>query len=138
MIWTADGKAYVFVQLGTGGVTGDGYACIISAAGAAVMVDASNATVGMRVGIAEGAGAASDFGWLQVFGNCGIRTAASMSATIWPHGTATAGELDDGTQTIGQPCIFGLRIGTATGGAAAVNTTGFLTFPQGGLIPEEA
>ena len=134
---THDGKEYVYVQLGTGGVTGDGYVCIISAAFAAVMIDASNATVGMRIGVAEGAGAASEYGWLQIYGACGIRTAASMAAAVWPHGTATAGQLDDATQTIGAPAIFGLRIGTATGGQAAVNTTGFLTYPSGALIPEE-
>jgi hypothetical protein len=61
-----------------------------------------------------------------------------MATTVWPHGTATAGELDDATQTVGGPCIFGLRIGTATGGAGAVNTTGFLRYPAGALIPKEA
>jgi hypothetical protein len=135
---TYDGKTYIYVQLGTGGVTGDGYACIISSAYAAVMTDASNATVGMRIGIAEGAGAATEFGWLQIYGRCGIRTAASASATLWLHGTATAGELDDATQTDAGPCIMGLHIGTATGGAGAVNTTGFIDNPKGGLIPQEA
>jgi hypothetical protein len=135
---TADGKVYVCVKLGTGGVTGDGYVCTIDEAFEAVMASESNDVRGDQIGVAEGAGAAGDYGWLQVYGAAGVRTAASAGANIELNFTDTAGELDDDTAAIGVLIATGITTRAATGGAAAVNATGFLTWPTVGVTAEEA
>lgn len=125
-----DGKVYVFVQLGTGGVTGDGYVCSIGEDHQAIMVDtdvAGSILEGDRVGVAEGAGADDDYGWLQVWGPCGIRSEQDALANKKLGPTADAGQVDDAAAT--GIFINGMHFGTATGGADAVNSTGFLNYP---------
>lgn len=125
-----DGKVYVFVQLGTGGVTGDGYVCSIGEDGQAVMVDTDTASTfleGDRIGVAEGAGSDNDYGWLQVYGACGIYTEQDALANKKLAGTSVAGHLDDAGAT--GLFLNGMHLGTATGGSDAVNTTGFVNYP---------
>jgi hypothetical protein len=124
-----EGKLYVYVQIGTGGVTGDGYVCSFGENHAALMVDtdvAGSILEGDRVGISEGAGAASDYGWLQVYGPCGIRSEQDALANKKLGPTADAGQIDDAAAT--GIFINGIHFGTATGGADAVNATGFVNW----------
>ena len=125
-----DGKVYVFVKLGTGGVTGDGYVCSFGNDYTALMVDTDTAgsiLEGDWVGVAEGAGAADDYGWLQIWGPCGVRTEQDALANKKLGPTADAGQLDDAAAT--GIFINGIHLGTATGAADAVNSTGFLNYP---------
>lgn len=127
---THDGKVYVFVKLSTGGVTGDGYVCSFGNDYLALMTDtdvAGSILEGDWIGVAEGAGEADDYGWLQIYGACGIRTEQDALANKKLGPTADAGQLDDAA-AVGI-FINGIHLGTATGGADAVNTTGFLNFP---------
>lgn len=129
-VTTYDGKVYVFVQLGTGGVTGDGYVCSFGNDYQALMVDTDTAgsiLEGDWIGVAEGAGVEDDYGWLQIYGACGIRTEQDALANKKLGPTADAGQLDDAA-AVGI-FINGIHLGTATGGADAVNTTGFLNYP---------
>lgn len=129
-ITTHDGKVYVCVVLGTGGVTGDGYVCSFGNDYTAIMVDtdvAGSILEGDYVGVAEGAGVAGDYGWLQIYGACGIRSEQDALANKKLAATADAGQIDDAAAT--GIFINGMHLGTATGGADAVNTTGFLNFP---------
>ena len=130
---TYDGKVYVFVQLGTGGVTGDGYVCAIGEDYQAVMLSTSTDAAGDMVGVAEAAGSEDDYGWLQVYGACGIRTEQDALANAKLGATADAGQVDDAGAT-GSIYIEGMTLGTATGGADAVNTTGFLSWPRQQLV----
>lgn len=134
IIWTDEGKAYVCVQLGTDGVTGDGYVCVIDEDFEAVMLSTDNDADGDQVGVAEGAGAAGEFGWLQVYGKAGIRTSASALANTKLIPTATDGQVDDGV-AVGF-VVAGMWLRTATGGAAAVNDSGFLTWPRVEIMME--
>lgn len=125
-----DGKVYEYVQLGTGGVTGDGYVCSIGEDGQAIMTDTDTAASileGDRVGVAEAAGVNDDFGWLQIYGPCGIRSEQDALANKKLKATADAGQVDDAAAT--GIFINGMHFGTATGGADAVNSTGFLNWP---------
>jgi hypothetical protein len=127
---THDGKVYTFVKLSTGGVTGDGYVCSFGNDFLALMVDTDTAgsiLEGDWIGVAEGAGDANDYGWLQVYGPCGIRSEQDALANKKLGPTADAGQLDDAA-AVGI-FINGIHLGTATGGADAVNSTGFLNYP---------
>jgi hypothetical protein len=125
-----DGKVYVFVKLGTGGVTGDGYVCSFGNDYTAIMTDtdvAGSILEGDWIGVAEGAGEAGDYGWLQIWGPCGIRSEQDALANKKLGPTAEAGQVDDAA-AVGI-FINGMHFGTATGNADAVNTTGFLNYP---------
>ena len=129
-VTTNDGKVYEYVQLGTGGVTGDGYVCSIGEDGQAIMADtdvAGSILEGDRVGVAEAAGADDDYGWLQIYGPCGIRSEQDALANKKLGPTGDAGQVDDAA-AIGI-FINGIHFGTATGDADAVNSTGFLNWP---------
>jgi hypothetical protein len=125
------GKAYVYIQA-NGIITGDGY--VVSWKGNvwdAAMVDTDTAATviaGMQVGVVECAFADNEYGWAQVFGACGIRTEQDALANSLLGPTADAGQIDDAGASAN--LCDGLWLGTATGGADAVNSTGFLNWPQ--------
>jgi hypothetical protein len=127
VMW-APGKAYVFCQVGTGGVTGDGYVVTLSEGFEAVMLTTSNDAEGDKIGVAECAAAEDDYIWVQVWGSCGIRTEQDAAANAFLGATADAGQVDDSATT--GLYISGMTLGTATGGADAVNTTGSLNWPH--------
>lgn len=133
---THDGKVYVYVQA-SGSITGDGYVVTIDEAYQAAMLTTSNDDYGDKVGVADAAFADDEFGWVQVYGPCGIRTAASAAANVALGATVTGGQVDDGA-AVAAPYVRGMIVGTATGGAAAVNTTGSINWPVIGTVGEGA
>lgn len=127
VMWGA-GKAYVFVQA-NGAITGDGYVVTLDESWQATMLTSSNDAYGDKVGVAECAFADNDYGWVQIYGPCGIRTEQDALANARLGATADAGQVDDAAATDGTLFISGMVLGTATGGADAVNTTGSLNWP---------
>lgn len=124
--WFAGGKAYVYVQA-NGAITGDGYVVSIDNDGQATMTDTDTAATileGNRVGVADVAFADNEYGWVQVYGPCGVRSEQDALANKKLKSTADAGQIDDAAAT--GIFINGLHLGTATGAADAVNTTGFI------------
>lgn len=129
---TSDGtKGYLYVHAAEA-ITGAGYLCIVDSAGEAEMVDttstAPGAGFGMRCGAAMAAIADNEYFWIQVYGKGSLRTAASAALGTRLNSTATAGQVDD-DGTAGAEVIAGLSLGTATGGAAAVNSDAYFNFP---------
>ena len=122
------GSAWMFVKLGTGGVTGDGYVVTIDGDFEAVMLTTSNDAEGDQIGVAGGAGAADDYGWVQIFGPAGVRSEQDAAANSKLGATSDAGQVDDAAAT--GLYIAGMYFRTATGGSDAVNTTGFLYWPR--------
>lgn len=131
LAWLPAGKAYVYIQA-NGAITGDGY--VVSWKGnvcdAAMVNSGTAATVaaGMQVGVVETAFADNEYGWAQVYGACGIRSEQDALANSLLGPTADSGQIDDAHAT--NNLCDGLWLGTATGGADAVNATGYLNFPQ--------
>lgn len=120
-----DGKAYTYVQA-NGAITGDGYVVTFKQTFDAAMLTTSNDVEGWYVGVAEAAFTDNQYGWVQVYGACGIRTEQDASITKL-GATADAGQVDDAAAS--GLYIDGMHLGTATGGADAVNTTGYLNWP---------
>ena len=134
-IRTDDGKEYLYVQA-NGAITGDGYVVSIDETYQAVMVDTDTAATvaeGQAVGVAETAFADDEYGWVQIYGPCGIRTEQDAAANGKLAATADAGQVDD-AGAAGTNYIDGMVLNTATGGADAVNTTGFITYPKMALV----
>lgn len=124
------GKAYKYIQA-NGAITGDGY--VVSWKGnvfdAAMVNSGTAATVaaGMELGVVEVAFADDEYGWAQVYGACGIRTEQDALANSLLGPTADSGQIDDAHAT--NNLCDGIYLGTATGGADAVNSTGFIIWP---------
>ena len=132
---TSDGKEYIWCQA-AGAITGDGYVVSMDEAWQAVMVDTDTAATvaeGQLVGVVEAAFDDDDYGWIQVYGPCGIRTEQDAAANGKLAATADAGQVDD-AGAAGTNYIQGMVVHTATGGADAVNTTGFLNYPVLALV----
>ena len=123
-----DGKVYMIVQLGTGGVTGAGYVVTIDQSFDAVMLTTSNDADGDQVGVALGAGAEDDIGYVQVYGPASVRSEQDAAANAFLGATADAGPVDDAAAT--GLYIDGIVFRAATGGADGLNTTAFLTWPR--------
>ena len=132
--WSDDGKAYIYCQA-NGAITGDGYAVVIDEAFQAALLTTSNDTLGDKVGVADVAFADNEYGWIQIYGPCGIRSAASAAANTRLIATATGGEIDDGSPAAGAMYIDGMILGAATGGSAAVNASGSLNWPTIRQLP---
>jgi hypothetical protein len=128
MMWGI-GKCYVYVQA-SGVITGDGYVVSVTSAYQAAMIDTDVAATilqGTKVAVADAAFADDQYGWVQVYGPCGIRSEQDAAANAKLYATADAGQIDDAAAT--GLFINGMHFGTATGGADAVNTTGRLNWP---------
>lgn len=122
----ADGSEWVYVQA-SGAITGAGYAVVIDQTFQAAMVTNTNGLRGLPIGIPGAAFADNDYGWVQIFGACSIRVAASCAANVETTTTTTAGQLDDAAGT-GTKEILGLVLTTANGGSAG-NAPGFIVYP---------
>lgn len=132
---THEGKEYVYVQA-NGAITGDGYVVSITSAFQATMTDTDTAATvaqGLLVGVADAAFADNEYGWVQIYGPCGIRSEQDALANGKLGPTADAGQVDDAGAT-GSKYFEGMYFGTATGGADAVNTTGWLNYPSIQLV----
>ena len=123
-----DGKVYMLVDLGSGGVTGAGYVVTIDETFEAVMLTTALSAVGDQIGVALGAGDAGEIGYVQVYGPASVRSEQDALANALLAGTSDAGQVDDAPAT--GLFIEGLVFRTATGGADGLNTTGFLNWPR--------
>lgn len=116
-----------------GAITGAGYA-VVEATGfdfamVSVTTTAPGASgFGSRVGVAMVALADNEYGWFQVYGKGNLRTLALAAKGTRLNSTATGGALDDDGGA-GSEAIFGIVLGTATGGAEATNTDAILNYP---------
>lgn len=120
------GKAYVYVQA-DGAITGDGSVCTITNAGQCIMTNSGTAATfleGNRVAVAECAFADNEYGWVQVYGACGVDSEQDALASKKLTVTSTGGHVDDAAAT--GLFINGLHFQTATGGTDAVNATAFI------------
>jgi hypothetical protein len=120
----------------SGAVTAAGYVCVELTGFdfdmcTVTVTTAGTAGFGSRVGVAQAALADNEYGWFQVAGKGSVRTLASAAKGTRLNSTATEGALDDDAGA-GSEAIFGIVLGTATGGAEATNTDALLSFPTVG------
>lgn len=124
VITGSNGGKYVYVKLGTGGCTGQGYFLVapLNAYDGAVMMSNSVGNLGDPCGVAlcTAAAVAGDFVWMQTSGLCsgGVRVAASCVHNVALASTANTsnGVLDDAVGT-GTKNISGIVITTTVTGA---------------------
>jgi hypothetical protein len=129
------GNVWVYVQA-NGAITGDGYVVSIDESFQAIMTDTDTAATvaeGQAVGVAGAAFADDEYGWVQIYGACGIRSEQDALANSKLGPTADGGQVDDAGAT-GSAFFDGMHFGTATGAADAVNTTGFISYPVIALV----
>lgn len=119
-----------------GAVTALGYVCVEETGNDFALINVTKTTpgtagFGSRVGVAQAALADNQYGWFQVYGKGSVRTLASAAKGTRLNTTATSGAVDDDA-TAGSEAIFGLVLGTATGGAEATNADAMLVHPTVG------
>lgn len=111
------GKA-IYVKANTA-ITGEGYCVLFDTAFGTDMITTTNADakLGQRIGFAQCAFAALDYGWVIVTGKTLMQVSASCAANVELTTTATAGQLDDATTT-NLTCIAGAVLLVARSGTA--------------------
>jgi hypothetical protein len=119
-----------------GAVTGLGYMCVETTGFDFQLVTVTATTpgtagYGSRCGAAQTALADNEYGWFQIYGKGSLRTLASAAIGTRLNSTATGGALDDDAGS-GSEAIFGVVLGTATGGAAATNSDAIFVYPTVG------
>lgn len=119
-----------------GAVTGKGYLCVEATGfdfkmATVTVTTAGTQGFGSRCGAAQAALADNEYGWFQIFGKGSLRTLASAAKGTRLNTTATAGAVDDDGGA-GSEAIFGLVLGTATGGAEATNADALFAYPTVG------
>ena len=129
-------KEFIYVKAGEA-ITGAGYGCVFNAPSSVEMADTTATTPGTkgpgaRFGVAMAAIANTGYGWLQIYGRATVRPLASAAVGTRLNTTATPGCLDDDGGA-GAEQIFGVVLGTATGGAEANNADAFLSYPVVGV-----
>jgi len=125
-------KEFIYVKAAEA-ITGAGYGCVFIKPDSVEMADTTATTPGTkgpgaRFGVAMAAIANTGYGWLQIYGKATVRTLASAAVGTQLNTTATAGCLDDDA-TAGAEAVFGVSLGTATGGAEANNSDAYLSYP---------
>ncbi len=131
----AGAKGYMYVLVGSGGFTGDGYVVDIdgssfSAVQSTTTTTAPGTGAGKAVGVARAAATAGQYAWVQVYGAGTVRVAASAAAYTILNSTATAGQIDDDA-TAGAEVIDGIVLDVANGGAAGT-AAGWINWPKVG------
>lgn len=119
------------------GVQTVGQVCVEGAAGVYTPATTTNTAGGQvgghgtRVGVAQFAATAGQFGWYQVYGQCTALTAGAVAVGTRINTTATAGAIDD-DGTVGARAINGAVFKTAAAGAA-VSADFRLSYPSVGV-----
>lgn len=119
-----------------GAVTALGFVCVEETGFDFALINVTKTTpgtagFGSRVGVAQAAMTDNQYGWFQIYGKGSVRTLASAAKGTRLNTTATDGALDDDA-TAGSEAVFGVVLGTATGGAAATNADAILVYPSVG------
>lgn len=120
-----------------GAVTGAGYVCVETTGFDFQLISITATTPGTagpgsRVGVAMAALADNDAGWFQIYGKGTARTLGLAAKGTRLNTTGTNGCLDD-DGTAGSEQVFGIVLGTATGGVTANNSDAILTYPSVGV-----
>lgn len=112
---------YIYVKADGNGITGEGYVALIGNDYAADMLDDSNggSAFGQKIGVAETAFAANQYGWLRVAGKGQIRAESNTSANVALNSTGTAGQLGDAAGA-GTANLRGIVLQSASGGSAEI------------------
>lgn len=137
VVHTAEGASYRYMQDSGAGLTGQAYAVAVDDSGGnpdATLLTKTLADAGHVVAfVATNAAVTADY----YFWACieagpgsgpGIWTLASAAVDVALYTTATAGALDDTSTS--QTKINGVRLNTATAGAAAINTSATIQSPR--------
>ena len=121
----AGSKEYVYVQ--ADGAIAANDVVILTEAYQADAIDTTNSAgaIGDLCGVAEGALADNEYGWIQIKGACTVNVASSAAANTVLNSTATAGRIDDDA-TSGAETIIGL---VTTAAESSNEAAGMLNYP---------
>lgn len=130
---STDGKEYVYVKSGSGGVSGPGYVVNIDEAYVAILLSTSNDARGDLVGVGVIAATVDQYTWVQRKGVANIYVNASCAANTRLNTTSSAGAIDD-DGTSGSITVDGIVLTTARGGTAGLAPAMLNYCVQGAVI----
>ncbi len=85
------------------------------------------------IGVAQYALASGDYGWVQLYGACKLKTLGSCAKDVKLYSTTTGGSLDDATASNYE--IFGVQILSTNPSATASAMSAFISWPKAIIRP---
>ena len=122
-----NGKEYVFAQSATSIAVGDVVA-IASDTGIAAGLTTATSAASETIGVAQVALASGDYGWVQIYGACGVKVLGSAVKAVPLFSTVTAGSLDDATAS--NYLVSGIQILSTNPSATATVMSAFIAYPK--------
>lgn len=124
---TFNGKQYVFCQANSA-VGANDMVHIPSDTFVIAGLTTALSAASEGIGIAPFALASGDYGWIQIYGACKLKTLGSCAKAVKLYSTTTAGSLDDATASNYE--IFGVQILSTNPSATASAMSAFISYPK--------
>ena len=121
-------KGYLYVQAGEALI--QHYLCAVQGGAQAIHTDEAGDHAGASLGIATAAFADDEYGWIQVWGESTVRTAASCQANEGLYIHSDPGTVDDANNTTANMSIAGMIITGADQSGTDGNHACLLNFPS--------
>ena len=122
-----NGKEYVFVQCNSAVAAYD-MVHIPSDTFVAAGLTTALSAASEGLGIAQYALASGDYGWIQIYGACKLKTLGSCAKSVKLYSTTTAGSLDDATASNYE--IFGVQLLSTNPSATASAMSAFISYAK--------
>lgn len=127
-----NGKEFIFVQSASSIAVGD-VVFIASDTGIAAGSTTATSAASEIVGVAPVALTSGDYGWVQIYGACGVKVLGSCVKSVPLFSTTTAGSLDDATAS--NYLVSGIQILSTNPSATATVMSAFIAYPKVRIMP---
>ena len=122
-----NGKEYVFVQANSA-VTAFDMVHVPSDTFIVASLTTALSAASEGLAVAQYALASGDYGWVQIYGACKLKTLGSCAKAVKLYSTTTAGNLDDATASNYE--VFGVSILSTNPSATASAMSAFISWPK--------
>lgn len=122
-----NGKEYVFIQAGKDSSAFD----VLSIPSDTYVSDKFSTTIAAAseiIGVAQYAMTSGDYGWVQIYGACKVKTLGSCAKAVLLYSTTTGGSLDDATASNYQ--VTGVQLLSTNPSATASAMSAFISYPK--------
>lgn len=127
-----NGKEYVFVQCNSAVAAFD-IVHIPSDTFIAAGLTTALSAASEIIGVSQYAFVSGDYGWVQIYGACKIKTLGLCAKAVPLYSTTTAGSLDDATASNFQ--VFNVQLLSTNPSSTASAMSAFISYPKVRILP---
>ena len=127
-----NGKEYVFTQAGKDHAAFE----VLSIPSDTFVSDKFSTTIAAAseiIGVTQFAMTSGEYGWVQIYGACKVKTLGSCAKAVTLYSTTTGGSLDDATASNYQ--VTGIQLLSTNPSATASAMSAFISYPKVRILP---